>query len=181
MAFEFVGFDGNSYKCKPNLPSFINDYNYYLVFSYNYYTHYLLLFNDEITAHVMDDKIYFSTLDNSSFRMISCDAFAASWYDVGTFSEYNILASYPCTFSSENLFNYKDLLLTNNFTLPVPETEVSVFTLRPIVEEVHQKENFIKSSFDEIFSILPILIVVLVSFIGIRKGISFLISQINKT
>lgn len=56
--------------------------------------------------------------------------------------------------------------------------EVETFTLRPIIEK---QENIPQNTFSEIFDLLPILLVVLISFIGMRKGINFIFNSLRNS
>lgn len=179
MAFKYTGFDGNSYKTNEDLPSIVNDYDYFLIFNMGGYTR-IVLFN-EITVEFKDNAYFISCPEGGSFRYMSITATHYSWSDHGEWTNESISSSFTITYSSENLHDHVDLLLTNNFTIPILETESNLYTLRPIVEEVDKNDNIVETTFNDIFGMLPVLIVVLIGFIGIRKGISYLFNLLRRS
>ena len=79
---------------------------------------------------------------------------------------------------SDDLLVYKDLLGFNDFSIDVYKVEVQEYCLKPIFEA---NDVGFSDVFGEVFGILPVLTVVLVGFIGIRKGIGFLNGLLRKS
>lgn len=79
---------------------------------------------------------------------------------------------------SSALLDYIDVLSSMEFSFDLSALQTVSYTLRPIVEEQNITPIDI---FGEIFGILPVLVVVLIGFIGIRKGIKFLFELLRSS
>jgi len=173
--FEFIGFDGASYSFPP-LPDSFNNYNHFYIQKYgNSYTIYCfkkkIEFNMDYSSqygqYIFDDSanilvLKFKEGDNSFTEEIK----GGTSFMFYKGNSYNII--YTC----EDLAPYYTKLYKESFVLEFAE-ETNSFILVPILQG---QENMYMRVFDEVFGVLPVLMVVLIGFIGIRKGISWLFS-----
>lgn len=186
--FSFLGFDGVKYTFSSFAPfDDVNwSYEHYIILADSAGKNFTFIFfsKDIICEYDKNFPYKFKTNNDKlvpSYRY-SVDSSSWSFYQyLIPGSTLSIHQTYEIIGSCEHLLSYKDILITGNFSLESPKEELATYTLRPIVEEVNNRELIVKSTFLEMFSILPVLLTIFVSFIGIRKGISFLLSQINKS
>ena len=185
MAFNFTGFDGNSYSL-PDLP---NDllYNYFVLFKANYssgsaYT--LVVFNDKLQITKNSTSYLISTDITGDISSPKQNVFECSSSSKDKFSIYYVNNPYELSISknsviycSESLIKFKDEILSGNISIEMSK-ETNNFVLVPIFET---QPNIYKNVFNEVFSLLPVCLIVLVGFIGIRKGINWLFSFLKKS
>lgn len=177
--FCFTTFDGKSYIL-PNVPSEVLEYENYIICSDINIT--IVLFDKNIEGVKGPQNLMFNRKNGALVKKIVYYNSKGTWSGIvdNTGTGVYLSTNNKIVSCSKSLLPYQDLLLTYNFSIELLEEEVIAFALQPIVEEIHERENIIKSSFTEVFSILPVLIVVLISIIGIKKSISFLFSQLRK-
>ena len=177
--FSFTTFDGKNYTL-PNVPSELLEYENYIICSDINIT--IVLFDRNIEGVRGPQNLIFNHKNGALVKKLVYSNVYNKWYDIIDYTGRGLYLgnNNKIVSCSDSLLPYQDLLLTYNFSIELLEEEVIAFALQPIVEEIHERENIIKSSFSEVFSILPVLIVVLISIIGIRKSISFLFSQMRK-
>ena len=177
---RFVGFDGLNYSFN-DTPDIISQYDHFLVYQDTEFpmNFRFLLFNG--------NSLY--TKVEGSFNIDVGADYAELNYLSGGFRSPSLYTSHTgvlgwigiedkLIYSSEDLFQYSDIIATRNFTLDLTPKVQEIYTLRPIIEE---QEDIPTDIFSEMFGILPVLLVVLISFIGIRKGISWLLSIFRKS
>lgn len=159
------------------LPPIFNEYNYFIVVGNTSMTSSIrfIFFNESIKVSKSGDVLSVIT-DNGSnggsvFYVAVNNSFNTEEY-ASSFS-YNSFDVVGC---SDNLIENKDTFKTNNFYYEVPV--LNTYVLSPIIEK---QENIPKSVFSEMFGILPVLLVVFVGFIGIRKAISWLTSLLKRS
>lgn len=170
MSFDFTGFNGRNYSYK-DLPTSISQYDYYLFLGSSPGSGLTLIcFNSDISVNRAGYKCSVSCSDENSFMVFSYNVNSLDWRKRGEFHNFEIgdyNYSYSPVYCSDNLLDYRDLITSSSFVLPPPPT----YTLLPIIEEQNISSSDV---FGEIFGVLPVLLVVLASFIGIRKGIQYL-------
>lgn len=181
---KFNCFDGKVLDL-PELPSFCSDYKNYILFSPKQNSgrkfYILFYFDDTVEGKILDNgKLLLSSIDGKKCRVISYDVtFSNAWQDDGLFMQYTVSGSSQKIVScSDDLLVYKDLLGFNDFSIDVYKTEVQEYCLKPIFES---NDFGFSDVFVEISGILPVLVVVLVGFIGIRKGIVFFNGLLRKS
>lgn len=181
---KFNCFDGKVLNL-PELPVFCSDYKNYLLFAPKQNSgrrfYILFYFDDTVDGKILDNgNLSLSSIDGKKCRVISYDvAFSNSWQDEGLFMQYPVSGlSQKIVSCSDDLLVYKDLLGFNDFSIDVYKTEVQEYCLKPIFET---NDVGFSDVFGEIFGILPVLVVVLVGFVGIRKGIGFLNGLLRKS
>ena len=172
-SFSFVGFDGISYDY-PIFPSSANEFKYYVFIKGNFAS-FLCCFNKSIK--ITSSKDFFTVeLDNSEgtskiFRKHASN----NYYEVfgnGISMDFYYSSNYKIIYSSENLINYKEEFINADVlgsTIIIEPSTVSLFSVAPQVENIEMYKVL-----SEVTGILPILIVILVSFIGLRKSINFI-------
>lgn len=101
------------------------------------------------------------------------------WYEhpISSNSAY-IIGDSNLLCCSSSLLDYTDILSSMDFSFDLSALQAVSYTLRPIVEEQNITPVDI---FGEIFGILPVLIVLLVGFIGLRKGIKYLFELLRSS
>lgn len=168
---NFTGFDGNIYNLD-GISDRFNDYNYYLILKTS--TRVIVLcFNNKIEI-VRRDNITFIFDDETSVHQFRYNG--SSW-TTSINRTYSTDLSSSIIYSSIDLRQYAELLNTGSFIWDSSQINEEIplcYTLKPIIEDVGSKINILSSTFKNIFYIFPILFVVLISFIGTRKGISYL-------
>ena len=177
--FTYTNFK-NSPVTLSNLPdAFFNCENYLIIKHTTGADTYIIYFEEKIEWSNNGTQHAFASDNNDSFA--NCYRLIPS---TGVWQE-QIQSSLGTKFyidgCSDSLLQYKDLISTKNFSIDLTPQEVIMYTLKPIVEEINEKEHFADSVFLEVFSILPVLMSVLVGFIGIRKGINYLFSLLRKS
>ena len=189
---EFIGFDGVSYSF-PTLPDSISNYNHLIIAKY-YTKIYLFPFNDNIEFFCSS----YPTLKVVRDVGIKTDVFElkdGSWYSYDRLNQsyFNIplVRDVSYIYISDGLMPYKEDILSSSLLnegekivispVLVSEDEVTIYTLRPILEDIEEEVDIYQSAYTEVFSILPLLLVVFISFIGIRKGLSFLFSFLKRS
>jgi len=187
-SLDFTGFNGNNYSLN-FIEQYMEGYNHYIIVvdeSSSSNTYRYILFNSGIVSFKINfytfdfystggEKINVVEFNNGYFyRTLECDKYTLNG------------SSWSVVYSSKDFLQYSDQLVTKSFSIESPITEepvpiVGFYSLRPIVEEIDKQDNIVESTFFEMFDILPALMVVLVSFIGIRKGISWLFSLLRRS
>lgn len=144
--------------------------------------YYLVGYNDYLKCYPRSGVYYFVVDDGSPF-----DTYFVIYWEPGNKynskewehnNYYQKFQAFDPSYSSivyADVSSLKDDLLNWNY---IEYTHTDTIVLASIVDEQDMSPGVI---FGEIFDILPILLVVLVSFIGIRKGISYLFSLLKKS
>lgn len=169
-----------------NLPPIFDEFEYFIVIGNDSLTDSIIFifFNKNVNVTKVNNSINIITDDNASGGYIFYIAMnkvfktEAVKYD----SSYTYGSGYRLLGCSENLIedygvdrdSLRSIFLTNEFYFEAPVVVSTV--LSPIVAK---QENIPQSIFHEMFSVLPILLVILVGFIGIRKAISWLFNLLK--
>lgn len=180
--FSFIDFNGNVFTL-PNAPSSIFEYNNYIVIQgSNYYD--FVFFDKILESSFITQGLVFNENNNAFSIGYRYSLTYNKWYEDSRVVKPTNASFVSC---SDNILKYKDTLIHGSFILDLSHEEIEgsdeiqLFTLRPVVEEIHNDYDFISNSFNEIFSLLPVLIVCLVSFIGTRKAINWLFSLLRRS
>lgn len=180
--FSFIGFDGKEYNL-PDFPKEYKNFNHYLIVHRNDNCDYLFLFNENIKIERNNIKKNLTlSLDNGAGFKYYFYMSGSSYLEIGNGLSTSIFLSfdseddYVLTYSSRLFRDFcKDVSIMNGFSLDVknlPKTELYL-SVEPY------KDKLPHDVFIEIFDILPVLIVCLVSFLAIRKGIKFLFNNLR--
>ena len=177
--FTYTNFNNSSVTLL-NLPdAFFNCENYLIIKHATSADAYIIYFEEKIEWSKSGVTHTFTSDNNDNFA--NCFRFIPStgvWLsDTSSF----LGTKFYIDGCSDSLLQYKDLISTHNFSIDLTPQEIMMYTLRPIVEEVDERADIIKTTFNEVYSILPVLMVVLIGFIGIRKGINYLFSLLRSS
>lgn len=185
--FSFKGFNDVDYNL-PDLPSEINNYNHFIIL--NYSDNYFILFGFNDTFEIFDEQNCLKYVaDNGNnggkFFLYPSDN---SWThdDIRSFSLFGYNIGERIVYSDNSLFSYKNeflkefnkdthILIKHDLLLP----DEPVFTQSSLLTEFETIS--MNSVLDEVVGVLPVLIIVLVSFLGIRKAIKFLFDLLRKS
>lgn len=174
---DFIGFDDYSYSF-PQFPEDSQLYKHFVIVKRDTGVFYLFCFNRkfEISSFVRYGTSYKNYIcDDGGVNIYFFEPGDTSWTFLNSNGSFSIAKS-QVVYSCDDLYEYKEkLILGNDMVLEILE-ETNTFVLTPIFES---QQNVYMNVFDEVFSILPLLIVVLISFISIRKGISYLFSLLR--
>lgn len=110
-------------------------------------------------------KLYFLNDNNYSFKTYHLDN--NQWVDDGYSYYYNGLY---CNFvySTENILNADGTIFFQK-------------TLVPVLEQVMVQEKVEKRTIQEILGVLPLIIAVVVSFLGLRKALRILVNSLRRS
>lgn len=168
--YSFTGFDDKSYSV-PNLPEKVKNYKYYILVSADSGGFRLYCFNDSLKVIKLSNGQAYE-LDSMEYELpyFNCSTNNPDTWVEGVVSKgLKPSASSPgqIVYSSSNLFANKDTINDDGFFFPHP-AEIQG-TLAPIVEETP-----LEGVLQEIVEILPLILVVVVSFLGLRKALKML-------
>lgn len=168
--YIFTGFDGKSYSL-PNLPEKVKNYKYYILVSADSGGIKLYCFNVSLKVSKLSNGQAYE-LDSMEYELpyFNCSTSNPDTWVEGVVSKgLKPTASSPgqIVYSSSNLFANKDTINDDGFFFPHP-AEIQG-TLAPIVEETP-----LEGVLQEIVEILPLILVVVASFLGLRKALKML-------
>ena len=183
-SFSFTGFDGNLHTI-PTLPT--TNYRRFIIF-YNGSDYRLWFFNCDIINLSFDDEYIY--LNDGLDAVV--DNYALLSYDKNTYFSYGLYTNpkvvhkdiLKVVYVSEELLPFSDYLISMDCSIDLVSGNAvfnnvqTQFVLRSIIE---QQENIPQNIFLEVFDILPVLLVVFISFIGIRKAITWLSSILHNS
>lgn len=144
---------------------------------YNYRYYYIFVFDRKVNMSNDGTNMFFKVDDLNSFTFYYWDSVFDSYlqYDFAIDSVKISCKQFDFFGCSEDLLSYVDGFSKDGFEFDWADySSVMVSSLR----DVDMSSGAV---FGEMFGVLPVLLVVLVSFIGIRKGISYLFSLLKKT
>lgn len=171
---EFTDFDGVLHILPPP-PGEIYGYEFYIYVSYkNFGFIEILGFDGDFFVVKEGERIAINFPSSTSCHRIRYDRNNGYTVNISGVSGFSLSSSHKIVCLSDNLLPYKDKFYDDYFYFD------SSFKLMPVyctMEELTPYDNV----FSETFGILPVLLIVIVSFIGIRKGISFLIDFLKKS
>lgn len=173
---DFIGFDGSSYNLK-DFTNLLENYKHYIIVYYNSKNAYCLCFNENIkrTFKSSYETIFSGDTESGGLRILKYNGSAWSLYQL---TGLTVSSSHKVIYSCDDLLEYKDSFTRSSFFFEAPKVELATFTLLPIIEP---QQNLYKNVFNEVFDILPVLLVCLISFIGVRKAIGFLFSLLRRS
>lgn len=175
-----TGIDNNNYTL-PSFPSGVTEHKYYLLTYHRVsamvkevqeYTLYVF----DKTINISGDYIYFDRDSSDVVKCYTCDIYhgETSWTETVALCFQHASYDYVIDCSS-NLLKYKDSLLNveDGFFLTVPTASG---TLAPIVQETS-----LEGVLQEIVEILPIVLVIIVGLIGLRKALAMLSKVLHQS
>jgi len=175
---SFTGYDGVLYELPP-LPDELNDYNHYvIVFDTLSGFYYLVPFNE--TFEIQRNGNFNTVLcDGSNFsanKYFTCLVGDSSWSITGNLSNPISFQTYmPIIYSCSCIRPYsielnEGMVGEDGFFLSRPEVLVPIMEKTPL-EMVLQ----------EIAEILPVVLVIIVGLIGLRKALAFLQKVLHRS
>lgn len=164
----------------PDMLDEYSNYNSFIIFrqkNNNFRFFIFCPFNKKITASLIDGSLLVCGDELSLYPKLVYDCkYKDCWEFYGLYENgYKISSDYFIYAVSEDLLEYADIFNMNGFEFDWSDySSVMVSSLKDV-------DMTSDAVLGELFGVLPILLVVLVSFIGIRKGISYLFSLLKKS
>lgn len=164
---DFVGFDGVSYSF-PYLPSGLSSYEHFFIVEFKGSAQHIICFNGPLELNIINSSWYINYDSKNPVRQFSWQGSSFGWHDYGEIVQDSFATISHIVYASDDLLPYKDLLLSYDCYIDFSSTKDTYSVISDSLNNVE-----FGLLFSEIFSILPVVLVVCISFIAIRKGISF--------